>query len=134
VTASGRGGAGRDRVTQASPNSPLAIRERIWPERERVSPELRRCARCRRDLPRSYFGFDRSMKDGLRSWCRACFAERNREWRADNPGYVAEANAARRLGPFQKICSRCGEEFSAKRRGSKRCPDCQTAHRREQKR
>jgi hypothetical protein len=74
------------------------------------------------------------MADGLRSWCRRCFAERTAAWRADNADYVEKANAARRLGPFPKICSSCGEEFYAKRRDSKRCPDCQAKHRKERKR
>ena len=56
--------------------------------------------------------------------------EANRLWRAANPEHVAIANAARREGPFLTACEACGEVFSAVRRDSVRCPDCQLERRR----
>jgi hypothetical protein len=52
---------------------------------------------------------------GLDSWCRSCRAERTRQWRAENPQYLAEYNAKRRAEyraehpvPI-RACVVCGE-------------------------
>ncbi len=66
----------------------------------------------------------------LHSWCRECCVSRNREWRAQNPAYVACVNDARREGPFSTACESCGIVFAAVRRDSVRCPDCQAERRR----
>lgn len=56
----------------------------------------KRCARCREYLPAEAFMPNPKMRSGLNSWCRPCVAERNRQWRAENPAYVDEANARKR--------------------------------------
>ncbi len=70
------------------------------------------------------------MLSGLHSWCRACVKERNRIWRAANPEYVANTNDDRREGPFSTDCVDCGITFSAVRRASVRCPQCQAVRQR----
>jgi hypothetical protein len=100
----------------------------------RKAPIMKRCARCRQVLPAAVFAPNARLLTGLHSWCRPCVAARNREWRAENAGYVAAANAARREGPFPKVCADCGEWFAARVRAQVRCPGCQLEMRRGRKR
>jgi len=92
------------------------------------------CPGCERQLPFDAFRQQFTTSSWLSSWCRQCLAAANRRWRERNPAYVEAANAARREGPFPKVCPGCGEEFFASRRRQTRCPECQPRHRQERKR
>jgi hypothetical protein len=139
-----RGGTGPPRTRGLFLDTPPVVGEenssRVFgaPKKEsgvrRRGPIVHRCARCRQILPVTEFAPNPRMKSGVHSWCRPCAAERNREWRAANAGYVEAANAARREGPFSKVCADCGEQFDASRRAQVRCPGCQVEMRRGRKR
>jgi hypothetical protein len=47
------------------------------------------CARCQKWLPVADFRPNPKLMSGISSWCRACHAERTRQWRAANPAYNA---------------------------------------------
>ena len=63
---------------------------------------MKRCSRCKQDLPATteYFARSKPDKDGLFSYCKKCTAER----RATNRG---------KYPLFEKKCSRCKENFRA---------------------
>jgi hypothetical protein len=54
------------------------------------------------------------LPTGWNSWCRACCAERTRQWRADHP----EQRLRRRVAPAQLQCVECGASFEVVRIGS----------------
>jgi predicted nucleic acid-binding Zn ribbon protein len=47
-------------------------------------------------LPLEAFAPNEQLNSGLESWCRECRRERVRQWREENPEYIAEYNARRR--------------------------------------
>lgn len=51
---------------------------------------MKRCPKCRRDLPASEFGVDRSTPDGRCYWCRSCKRESKRRYRGANREKVRE--------------------------------------------
>jgi len=51
------------------------------------------CCSCRQFLPLEAFRRREEARSGLDSWCRSCRAERTRQWRTENPEYLAEYNA-----------------------------------------
>lgn len=53
--------------------------------------EVKHCPGCSRDKPLAEFSRDRSRKDGLRPMCKACDAERARQWKAANPDKARES-------------------------------------------
>jgi hypothetical protein len=57
-----------------------------------MSATLKRCAGCKRELPRAEFHRNATKPDGLQSVCRTCA----KDWRARNPGYAARQQAERR--------------------------------------
>jgi hypothetical protein len=84
------------------------------------------CARRGESKPETEFARRARMKSGLHSWCKACSAERMRQWRAENPDYVAAANEARRAVPRERPGELCGTPFTGrvdKRYCSRRCRD-----------
>jgi len=95
---------------------------------------LLQCKGCGLWFEWDVFPSNQRKMDGRSSLCRECHAERNRRWRADNPDYVAEYNAARREGPFPIVCAECGKRFEASRRMQKRCRECQATMRNGRKR
>jgi hypothetical protein len=60
--------------------------------RHREPGSEKRCSRCGEWLPVGEFRPNPRLKDGLHSWCRACCAEANREWRARKRAAKAEAD------------------------------------------
>jgi hypothetical protein len=85
----------------------------------------KRCTRCGTSRPLDEFPAMKRMRDGRSSWCRPCAALANRRWRAENPDYVAQANASRRITHPPKPCHGCGLEFVPVRVDSRFCcPDC----------
>jgi hypothetical protein len=69
-------------------------------------PAGKRCPRCCQVLPRDRFSLNRSMTDGLRTYCRACMSTWLKTYRDNTPGqrerervwqrnYRAERKAAR---------------------------------------
>src|SRR5262245_20337567 len=51
------------------------------------------CVRCGQLLPAAEFRPNRANTwTGLDSWCRGCRNERTRQWRAENPDYIAAYN------------------------------------------
>ena len=38
------------------------------------------CSKCKRELPISEFGKNKTTKDGLNSWCKLCSSNYNREY------------------------------------------------------
>jgi hypothetical protein len=78
-------------------------------------PTHKHCTRCGGWLPVEAFHANRKLSSGLNSWCKACQVEGNRQWRADNPSKVAEANAARRVREREFMCVECGDPFRSRR-------------------
>jgi len=79
-------------------------------------PNLKRCRRCKRVLPKESFLKDSRNKDGLFGTCKNCQSERSKEWAANHPDqtinfrrnqYNIDFNA---LWEQQKgMCALCGE-------------------------
>lgn len=59
-------------------------------------PIMKRCSRCRVEMPLRRFYRNRSSKDGLQSYCRPCIKIQAREWRAKNPLITAYCNMMNR--------------------------------------
>ncbi|MFI0738473.1 endonuclease VII domain-containing protein [Streptomyces sp. NPDC021100] len=68
--------------------------------------EVKRCARCREDKPRAAFAANRSLRDGLQSYCRVCAAEYHQE-RQKAKGKNVRPRVVVPSG--HKHCRRCGE-------------------------
>ncbi len=47
------------------------------------------CARCKEEKSVKWFGKDKYKKDGLRSYCKLCRNNIAKEYRKDNPAYLA---------------------------------------------
>lgn len=77
------------------------------------------CVRCGERKPAADFRLVRGRWKS--SWCDACYLARTREWRADNPEYVAAYNAARRVHPEPRACAGCGRTFTPRRRDAVFC-------------
>lgn len=52
--------------------------------------EKKTCTKCRKVLSRTNFHNDKSTKDGLRCWCKACCAESQRAYVKNNQALVRE--------------------------------------------
>lgn len=63
------------------------------------------CSRCKIELDLSYFGKDKSTKDGLRYYCKDCNNSQYREWYASNDGKQVAADY-RKNNPEQREQSR----------------------------
>lgn len=50
----------------------------------------KKCVRCGVVKSASEFNANKKNKDGLKSWCKSCFAEHRREWAKKNPDKVYE--------------------------------------------
>lgn len=50
------------------------------------SPGHKTCTRCQHERPLADFGKRTDSRDGHKSWCRPCAAERRRELRTPEPG------------------------------------------------
>jgi predicted Zn-ribbon and HTH transcriptional regulator len=117
-------------IAQTSADTPLTRREKKS-DGVRETPDVKRCRRCGAVKPREEFAKRVRLRDGRSSWCRDCKNAATRAWRAK---VRDRYNAARRIGPFPKLCLGCGEEFDARVRQQTRCPECQARHRGEPKR
>ena len=51
---------------------------------------MKKCTRCLEDKPKSEFHRVSAMKDGLRSNCKSCVAEQNKQYRIDNKDKISE--------------------------------------------
>ncbi|MCT2588711.1 endonuclease VII domain-containing protein [Streptomyces sp. N2-109] len=67
---------------------------------------MKRCSRCKRTLPYDDFGRNRTMRDGLQGYCRACFSEYYRE-RQEAKGRSVRVRVAVPRG--HKRCPACAE-------------------------
>jgi len=65
---------------------------------------LRRCSRCKEQLPRSAFASNRSRPDGLQAYCRECSAEYYRQ-RQEAKGMKVRERIA--VPPGHKRCPQC---------------------------
>jgi hypothetical protein len=78
----------------------------------------KRCTACQQWLPLERFEPIVELRSGLDSWCRRCRAERTRQWREENPEYLAEYNERRRVEyraehPLPtRPCVVCGQPFT----------------------
>ncbi|AYV26896.1 MULTISPECIES: endonuclease VII domain-containing protein [Streptomyces] len=66
----------------------------------------KRCSRCKTRKPRAEFAANRSMKDGLQAYCRACQAEQHRV-RQEAKGRTVRARVVVPSG--HKRCPQCEE-------------------------
>jgi hypothetical protein len=68
----------------------------------------RRCGATKRitDFPRN-----RAQPTGRAYYCRECARQITADWRRRNPEAIEAYRAARRQGPIQKTCRRCGASF-----------------------
>jgi protein-arginine kinase activator protein McsA len=71
---------------------------------------MKECSKCHQFLPNSEFYKDTSKKDGLRSYCRKCQREHNREYRKS------------RLD--NNLCYDCGRSIPSYWDRKRFCPDC----------
>lgn len=105
---------------------------------------MKRCPRCKQDLPLDNFHANRSMRDGKQANCKSCSNEVRREYEVRNAEVLALRRAerlARRVGPDEtKQCRKCGEvkpllsfyaHRSTKDRRANYCMECQKATTRE---
>lgn len=53
--------------------------------------KVKYCSRCEQDLPLVRFGRNRQAVDGLHYYCKACAAERQREWAKKHPETVRKS-------------------------------------------
>jgi predicted nucleic acid-binding Zn ribbon protein len=80
------------------------------------------------------------MFGGLHSYCRACARQAVRDWRRENPEYVAEYNRRRReryreLNPLpaDRRCVQCGGPMDERKADALVCSDrCRWARKRAQ--
>src|SRR6266542_5680796 len=79
------------------------------------------CPHCDRFLESESFPPNRKTQSGRSSWCRECHVAATREWRAENPEYVAAYNSRRRVKPRDVRCVECNETFMARRRDHVLC-------------
>lgn len=82
---------------------------------------MARCARCGSVLALDAFPPSKRKRNGRSSWCRDCATAANHAWRARNPEYLADYNAARRVSLSPVECASCGMTFSPRRRRSRFC-------------
>lgn len=70
---------------QTNHRSESALRKQrgVHADRPRLAPASRSCARCERLKPLEDFNIDK-RHGRSRSWCKACRAEANREWKQRN--------------------------------------------------
>jgi predicted nucleic acid-binding Zn ribbon protein len=98
------------------------------------------CTSCREWLPLEAFGPRAELRSGFDSWCRSCRGERVRQWRAENPKYLADYNAKRRAEyradhPVPtRACVVCGEPHSRQPRALVCSERCRNERKREQRR
>jgi hypothetical protein len=87
--------------------------------------ELRVCRDCEVALPASSFGRDSHAPEGLNRRCRPCVAERNRQYRSNNPDKVREANRRWRAANVErrKVTDRAWRERNPQRVRSMRRTD-----------
>jgi hypothetical protein len=97
------------------------------PPRELPLPG-KRCRRCRLWYAAAGFRPNKTLRDGLHSYCRRCESEYRKAWRASNPARMAVYNAERRRGPLDLHCVDCREVFQARSRLQTRCKGCQAEH------
>jgi hypothetical protein len=76
------------------------------------------CSACRKDLPLSAFGKNRSFKDGLANQCHECLKESRRKWREAHP----ELHQARHVKNRYGIALQEYEAMAAAADG--KCPVC----------
>ena len=108
-----------------------------------LSQSVKRCCRCKQDLPPSCFNKNRHAKDGLQHYCRSCCKEHNAEnwkrnkdrWlpkyreqtRARGRKYARNINLRKKYGVTEKqadqalaaiggLCEICGKECATGKR------------------
>jgi hypothetical protein len=130
-------GQGRGRgqvVNRAGARTPREFFARETRVSDTAAASEKRCRRCGEVKPLEGFPPAPRIRDGRNSWCRTCYLEATRQWRAAHREYEEAYNAARRPGPFPSRCRDCLEMFPASRRMQVRCPSCQAAMRRARRR
>jgi hypothetical protein len=63
-----------------------------------VGEPLKRCSRCRRYKPLTEFHRDRSRKDGVQNYCKACNIARAKRFYAENPERCKDRDKRRKPG------------------------------------
>jgi hypothetical protein len=130
-----RPGRGRQRATSVNDPAP-GFRERN--AREKVA-RGKWCCSCRSWLPVEAFRPSHRYRGGLDTWCKACHAQANRDWRERNPEAVAAYNAARRreyreAHPLpSRPCVVCGEPFNGRPDALVCDPECRQQRKLEQR-
>lgn len=83
-----------------------------------MSLDIKRCAACSQDLPRSEFYRNRQSKDGLYAYCKECSKDRARGWKQAHPERNRELAKAfehrREYGSWSAAKARCYDQASEK--------------------
>lgn len=89
----------------------------------------KRCSSCKQTLPVTAFGKNRSKRDGLKCYCKACCKARrttpetkakraayDRQWRQDNPDYAKRyrKDNAERIAEYKKQYRKDNSEYLKK--------------------
>src|SRR5262245_30768892 len=85
-------------------------------------PDLKTCRHCLKLRPLTEFSPYRKSKDGYAYYCKACNAERIREWRRRNPAKEAARRRRRLLRSLYKLTQSEYERMVREQRG--RCACC----------
>jgi hypothetical protein len=75
---------------------------------------MKRCADCKQGKPLAEFGANRKAKDGLKSYCRPCSAERQRAYVAANKEKVRTAGKRYYENNREAVLSRAAERYWGK--------------------
>lgn len=90
---------------------------------------MKRCSRCRTELPLQEFYRDRRSRDGRQGCCRECQTASSRRWQQEHPERAREiwrrASARRRLGLHQPHDAPCPHGHLLSQGGP--CQGCQEA-------
>lgn len=104
-----------------------------------LDPTMKHCRRCGTDRPRAEFHRNRSTRDGLQTYCKACSNEVRREYEERNAEALARRRAERLLTAEDtgvKMCTKCGQtkpritfylNRNTKDGRATYCADCQRA-------
>src|SRR5262245_23194070 len=76
---------------------------------------IKTCTKCNTEKPISDFGKDKSRKDGVFSWCKACTRLNSNQYRANNQEAVLKRKALYRANNREILRTKALEYYYANR-------------------